>query len=68
MIEALTPTPLAQPLDDYLRQVVQTLHEAVSQAMRHRGESPAAAAQPIADCREILSTIMAGDVHTWLGD
>jgi DNA-binding FadR family transcriptional regulator len=60
-------TTLAEPLDDYLREVVQTLHAAVSQGMRHAADDPQAADPRIADCAEILDVIMAGDVTTWLG-
>jgi hypothetical protein len=67
MVEALTPTPLAEPLDDYLREVVQTLQAAVSQGMRRAADDPHAAAPHIADCAEILHVIMAGDVKDWLG-
>jgi hypothetical protein len=67
MVEALTPTPLAQPLDHYLREVVQTLQTAVSQGMRRAADDPRAATPQIADCEEILHVIMAGDVKEWLG-
>ena len=66
MIE-LVPTPIAEPLDDYLRQVVQTLHSAVNQGMRRAAEDPGAAHTQIADCEDILTVIMAGDVNEWLG-
>ena len=66
MTEALVPTPIAVPLDDYLREVVQTLHAAVSQGIRRTADDPAAAAPQIADCEEILGVIMAGDVRAWL--
>ena len=66
-MEALTPTPLAQPLDDYLREVVQTLHTAVSQGMRRAADDPRAATRQIDDCQEILTVIMAGHVQEWLG-
>lgn len=66
MPEALTPTAIAQPLDDYLREVVQTLHTAVSQGMRRAADDPKAATPQIADCQEILGVIMAGDVKEWL--
>ena len=56
----IEPTPLSAPLDDYLREVVQTLHAAVNQGMRHPSADP-----QIADCQEILRTIMDGDVKTW---
>jgi hypothetical protein len=67
MVEALTPTALAEPLDDYLREVVQTLQAAVSQGMRRAADDPRAAAPQIADCEEILHVIMAGEVNEWLG-
>jgi hypothetical protein len=67
MVEAIAPTPIAAPLDDYLREVVQTLHTAVNQGMRKAADDPKAATPQIADCEEIISVIMAGDVHDWLG-
>jgi hypothetical protein len=67
MVEAITPTPIAAPLDDYLREVVQTLHSAVSQGMRRAADDPHAASPQIADCEEIIGVIMAGDVKDWLG-
>jgi hypothetical protein len=67
MVEAIAPTPIAAPLDDYLREVVQTLHAAVNQGMRKAADDPKAATPQIADCEEIISVIMAGDVKDWLG-
>ena len=66
MIEPIAPTQLSAPLDDYLREVVQTLHTAVNQGMRHTADDQRAANPQIADCQEILSVIMAGDVRAWL--
>jgi hypothetical protein len=63
---ALSPTPIAQPLDDYLREVVQTLQAAVNQGMRRAADDPRAASPQIADCEDILTVIMAGDVQEWL--
>lgn len=57
----------AVALDGYLREVVQTLHEAVNQGIRRAADDPKAAAPQIADCEEILRVIMAGDVDAWLG-
>ena len=65
--ETLTPTPIAEPLDDYLREVVQTLHTAVNQGMRRAADDPRAATPQIADCEDILTVIMAGNVKEWLG-
>jgi hypothetical protein len=67
MVETITPTSIAAPLDDYLREVVQTLHAAVNQGMRRAADDPKAATPQIADCEEIIGVIMAGDVKEWLG-
>jgi hypothetical protein len=66
MAEALIPTEIAAPLDDYLREVVQTLQAAVTQGMRKAANDPGAATPQITDCEEILGVIMAGDVRAWL--
>jgi hypothetical protein len=62
----LTPTPIAAPLDDYLREVVQTLHAAVNQGMRRAADDPSAATPQITDCQDILTVIMAGNAREWL--
>ena len=67
MALSLESTAIAEPLDDYLREVVQTLHAAVTQAMRRANDNPQAAAPQLADCQEILNAIMAGNVAEWLG-
>jgi hypothetical protein len=61
----IEPTPIAEPLDTFLREVVQTLHTAVNQGMR--AEDPAVAEKSLQDCKEILDVIMAGNVKEWLG-
>lgn len=66
MVEPLTPTPIAEPLDDYLREVVQTLHTAVSQGMRRAADDPKAATPQIQDVTEIITVIMQGDIKEWL--
>ena len=62
----LNPTPLAAPLDTFLREVVVTLHAAVDQGIRTANDAPAAADKAIADCKDILDVIMAGNVKDWL--
>ena len=66
----MQPTAIAQPLDDYLREVVATLHAAVQQGLRRAADElsgePGAATRQLQDCQEILSVIMAGQVHDWL--
>jgi hypothetical protein len=66
MPEAFTPTQIAEPLDAYLREVVQTLHTAVNQGMRRAADDPNAATPQITDCEDILTVIMAGDVQDWI--
>jgi hypothetical protein len=63
----IEPTPIAVPLDDYLMQVVQTLHTAVNQGMRRVADDPQGATQQITDAEEIIDIIMAGDVKEWVG-
>jgi hypothetical protein len=65
-MQTIEATSLSAPLDNYLREVVQTLHTAVSQGMRRAADDPRAASPQIADCEEILSVIMAGEVNSWL--
>ena len=57
---------IAEPLDDYLREVVQTLHAAVNQGMRRAADDPRAATRQIEDCTDILHEIMQGNVADWL--
>jgi hypothetical protein len=59
-------TPIAVPLDEYLMQVVQTLHTAVNQGMRRVADDPQGATQQVNDAEEIIDIIMAGDVKEWL--
>ncbi len=66
MTEKIAPTAISAPLDDYLREVVQTLQAAVNQGMRRAADDPRAAGPQIADCEEIIGVIMSGDVSEWL--
>jgi hypothetical protein len=65
--EVIEPTPITEPLDTFLREVVQTLHVAVNQGMQRATENPQAADRTIEDCEEILATIMEGRVQDWIG-
>ena len=60
------PTPITEPLDDFLREVVQTLHAAVNQGIQAAQDDPATADRVIADCEEIIDTIMAGNIREWI--
>jgi hypothetical protein len=63
----IEPTAIAVPLDDYLTQVVQTLHTAVNQGMRRLGDDPQGATKQVQDCEEIIDIIMAGNLKEWIG-
>jgi hypothetical protein len=65
-VDGFSPTPLAEPLDAYLREVVHSLQAAVTQGMRRATDDPQAATPQIADCEDILSVIMSGHVTDWV--
>ena len=60
----IEPTPIAEPLDKFLLDVVQTLHTAVNQGMR--ADDPRVTEKSIQDCKEILDVIMEGNVKEWI--
>jgi hypothetical protein len=62
----IEPTPISEPLDGFLLEVVQVLRRAVDRGIQSLDKDPAAADQTIHDCKEILGTIMAGHVEEWL--
>jgi hypothetical protein len=61
-----TPSPIAEPLDAFLNQVIQTIHEAADQGMRHVHDDPETTDRVIQDCQEILGQIMQGNVKSWI--
>jgi hypothetical protein len=68
MDRGLSAWPLAEPLDDYLREVVQTLRQATDQGIRKLSDDPAGAERALADCADTLDVILAGDVLAWIGN
>jgi hypothetical protein len=62
----IEPTPISEPLDGFLVEVVQVLRRAVDRGIQSLDKDPSAADQTIKDCKEILGTIMAGHVEEWL--
>ena len=59
------PVPIAEPLDEHLLEVVRALHGAVKQGVSHTDDQKVVD-KAIADCKEILDVIMAGNVKEWL--
>ena len=57
--------PDNEKLDEHLLEVVRALHGAVKQGVSHAND-PKVIENAIADCKEILDVIMAGDVKEWL--
>ena len=54
-----------EQLDEHLLEVVRALHGAVKQGVSHT-DDPKIVDAAIADCKEILDVIMAGNVKEWL--
>ncbi len=59
------PAPNTEALDNYLKDIVQTLHRAVNNAMRQTDSDPQAVDRAIQDCKELLDHVMEGKVETW---
>jgi hypothetical protein len=57
--------PTTEQLDEHLLEVVRALHGAVKQGVSHK-DDPKIMDTAIADCKEILDVIMAGNVKEWL--
>jgi hypothetical protein len=66
-VETIEPTPLAEPLDRFLVEIVKTLSTAADQGIKGLEENPASVDGRLADCKEILDLIMAGQVEEWIG-
>ena len=59
------PAPITETLDEHLLEVVRALHGAVKQGVSHT-DDPKIVDKAIADCKELLDVIMAGNVKEWL--
>lgn len=59
------PAPNTALLDEHLLEVVRALHGAVKQGVSHT-DDPKVVDKAIADSKEILDVIMAGNVKEWL--
>lgn len=63
MVEAV---PYTDDLDAYLNTLVQTLKDAVDQAIKKAEDDPQAVDKTLDDCEEILDHVMEGNVQEWL--
>ena len=57
--------PNTEKLDEHLLEVVRAVHGAVKQGLSHTKDAKLMD-KAIADCKEILDVIMAGQVKEWL--
>jgi hypothetical protein len=63
MVEAVAHT---QKLDEFLKDVIQTVYGACSTAVSHVKDDPKTTDNAINDCEEILGVVMDGQVDEWI--
>ncbi len=64
---SLEPIPFAHALDEFLRDIVRALHKAVDRGVASAKADPAETDHALADCKEMIDTVMAGQVQDWIG-
>lgn len=65
---SLEPVPFAHALDEFLRDIVRALHKAVDRGIAGLKTDPAETDRALADCNEMIDTVMAGQVEEWIGE
>jgi len=67
LMEEAMPQAVAnlEKMDEHLKTIIQALYGAVKQGIPHVKEPPIVD-KAIADCKEILDEVMAGNVKEWL--
>jgi hypothetical protein len=58
--------PNTEPIDEYLKDVINGVHKAVNWAMPHLKDDPKIVDKAIEDCKEMLGVVMEGKVSEWL--
>ena len=58
--------PHTEPIDEYLKDVINAVHKTVNWAMPHLKDDPKIVDKAIQDCKEILDAVMEGNVSEWL--
>lgn len=64
----LDPIPFAHALDEFLRDIVRALHAAVNKGVASAKTDTAETDRALADCTEMIDTVMAGQVQEWIGE
>ncbi len=62
------PVPFAHALDEFLRDIVRALHAAVNRGVAAATSDPRETDRALADCEEMIDTVMAGQVQEWVGE
>jgi len=63
MVEAVANT---YKLDEYLKDIIQAVYSATSVGVSHVKDDPKAVDRALADCAEVLNTVMEGKVDEWV--
>lgn len=63
---SLEPVPFTHALDEFLRDIVRALHAAVNRGIAAVKNDPPEADRALADCEEMIDTVMAGQVEEWI--
>jgi len=64
---SLEPVPFTHALDEFLHDIVRALHAAVNRGVAAVKTDPPEADRALADCKEMIDTVMAGQVEEWIG-
>lgn len=63
---SLQPIPFTHALDEFLRDIVRALHAAVTRGVASAKTDPAQTDRALADCTDMIDTVMAGQVEEWI--
>jgi len=58
--------PNTYKLDEYLKDMIQAVYSATSVGVSHVKDDPKAVERALADCAEVLNTVMEGKVDEWV--
>ena len=65
---SIEPVPFAHALDEFLHDIVRSLHRAVDRGTAAARKDEAETDSALADCKEMIDLVMAGQVQEWVGD
>ncbi|MDE3113553.1 MAG: hypothetical protein KGN00_10250 [Chloroflexota bacterium] len=65
---SLQPVPFTHALDEFLHDLVRALHKAVERGIAAARSDQAETDRALADCKDMIDLVMAGQVEEWVGD